>query len=48
VTRFEQAPKKFALIERRAATSTEEAKLGALPQPFFPPPHAILEVFVED
>jgi NitT/TauT family transport system permease protein len=24
------------------------AKWGALPQPFFPPPHAILEVFVED
>jgi NitT/TauT family transport system permease protein len=24
------------------------AKFGALPQPFFPPPHAILEVFVED
>ncbi|WP_246731532.1 ABC transporter permease [Methylocapsa sp. S129] len=24
------------------------AKLGILPQPFFPPPHAILEVFIED
>src|SRR5580698_10469961 len=24
------------------------AKLGWLPQPFFPPPHAILEVFTDD
>jgi NitT/TauT family transport system permease protein len=24
------------------------AKLGVLPQPFFPPPHAILEVFIDD
>jgi NitT/TauT family transport system permease protein len=24
------------------------AKLGVLPQPFFPPPHAILEVFTDD
>jgi NitT/TauT family transport system permease protein len=24
------------------------AKLGALPQPFFPPPHALIEVFTDD
>jgi NitT/TauT family transport system permease protein len=31
-----------------AAWEATSAKLGWLPQPFFPPPHAILEVFTDD
>ena len=31
-----------------SAWQATTAKLGVLPQPFFPPPHAILEVFIDD
>lgn len=31
-----------------SAWQATTAKLGVLPQPFFPPPHAILEVFLDD
>jgi NitT/TauT family transport system permease protein len=38
----------FAIAVALTAWEVFAAKLGWLPQPFFPPPHAILEVFTDD
>ena len=42
------APWTLALGLFFVAWQAATAKIGSLPQPFFPPPHAILEVFTDD